>query len=590
MHIYIILKGILYMQQPNKSFTTASLEEWRTLYDLGKQFKTAKPWEWLWNTDIICIRYNEDEECYASILGNGGMEYGLFLTTGPNAAYEMHKILYTSANDAATAIMGMELNCINLFISSKEEVPNDQYQLIKDLGLSYKGKNWIYFETYEGGYSPYICSKEEVKLLTKYLKKLLEVFPVYKKIHKDNSPFTDKVFVYECNGEIWENHFEEFSISDFSWKKTIYTNQIHAAKLAKKKASYATWEFGMFCPNTIITDDKFKKPALCRLSIAADSASGEILMEHTFTSETTPEDVLESLANTIDTNGKPRQIVASSPYSQAFLEDFCEKTNITLKIDAVPAVNQFLLEMNQQLFSTDEDDLEEQIAEMENLLTDAGFDLDELKEQTKRMTYSEFADTVMPDLLQALDSMFSENDFEDEFEDNLDFSPSFTVSELKGRKQKLNTIHKFYGKCDILYEDYEMIEKEIDYDYSDLSWTAVLKESSKEDLLTLCDQLNLLVSTACKKDTLISMIQSFAYANPKKLQNILSSKELKLLKRIYKRANKIDSAEYIEDFCFCSSDIIKLLTLGLIDIGFLYSEDSWILLLMAIDGLERIIK
>lgn len=57
----------------------ATIEKWKKLYEVTTRIKELKPWELLWDVDIIGIRVGQDPEntVFYSILGKGGDCYGI---------------------------------------------------------------------------------------------------------------------------------------------------------------------------------------------------------------------------------------------------------------------------------------------------------------------------------------------------------------------------------------------------------------------------------------------------------------------------------------------------------------------------------
>lgn len=45
----------------------ATLEQWKELYEAATRIKGLKPWEKLWDIDLIGIQYGSEEEAVLSI-------------------------------------------------------------------------------------------------------------------------------------------------------------------------------------------------------------------------------------------------------------------------------------------------------------------------------------------------------------------------------------------------------------------------------------------------------------------------------------------------------------------------------------------
>ena len=59
--------------------TEAKIEEWKKLYEAATRIKELKPWEYLWDIDIVGILTgdNPEDTVLYSVLGGGGSCVGL---------------------------------------------------------------------------------------------------------------------------------------------------------------------------------------------------------------------------------------------------------------------------------------------------------------------------------------------------------------------------------------------------------------------------------------------------------------------------------------------------------------------------------
>lgn len=549
------------------------MDKWIELYKMAKEYRKLKPWAKIWNTDLICIRYESGECCYASVMGNGGIEYGLMLTTGKDAEYEIRKILYSAIDDSAQAILGAEINSMNICISEKSQVPDEQLGLIKNLGMSFKGNNWIYFERYEAGYVPSMLSDEEVLEFKRHMPYLLEAIKEYIKIHTNEEPNIDNIFVYESKNGVWSGHFEKFSFEQFEWRKAIFDNEVMATKIVKKIASSEIWEFGMFCPPDEIKDEQFKKPVIAKTCVWADSKKEKVLSFHMAMPTDNAHDILNEMAQYIDDNKKPKKIIVGSKYSYAFLEDFCSKTKIKLEVGKVPTINNFYIEYQMN----DEDYMMAEV--LERMLVDSGIDLEELEKRAKGMSDEEFEKEIMPSLMGKLIGIYDDDIYDDDilYEDESDF---YDVVVYESKAQKIKAVHDFFLNKD------KLKVRRIDYDYDDITLTEFLGESSQEELFAVLDELGVLVSPNISKKTLSEMLMNHMKKNVADLVALLNKNEKNFLKEIYKRADMMDSEHDLKEFKYAESDVIRLLQLNLIDVLFLVSENEAMLVLARIEGLR----
>lgn len=63
----------------------AQLKDWRELYEIAIKIKEIKPWEYLWDMDIITLFLpGVDEPYYFSIMGRAGECYSVGIYEGFN--------------------------------------------------------------------------------------------------------------------------------------------------------------------------------------------------------------------------------------------------------------------------------------------------------------------------------------------------------------------------------------------------------------------------------------------------------------------------------------------------------------------------
>ncbi|MDF2537066.1 MAG: hypothetical protein K0S76_87 [Herbinix sp.] len=84
----------------------ASIEDWKSLYEVTTRIQQMKPWEYLWDMDLIGIQCGKEEETvFYSILGRGGECYGI-------AVYEG----YEAFNQYLMLTMQQRLNLSNEYV------------------------------------------------------------------------------------------------------------------------------------------------------------------------------------------------------------------------------------------------------------------------------------------------------------------------------------------------------------------------------------------------------------------------------------------------------------------------------------------
>ena len=138
--------------------TEANLDQWKELYEITLKIKELEPWKYLWDMDIISILLpGRKEPCFFSIMGRGGDCYGINTYVDYDGLNDFYDIADSSKNGMPVDYVMLKQNALCCYLGDREDVQDKQKNVIKDLGLKFRGKNqWIYFESYKEGYFPYI--------------------------------------------------------------------------------------------------------------------------------------------------------------------------------------------------------------------------------------------------------------------------------------------------------------------------------------------------------------------------------------------------------------------------------------------------
>ena len=130
--------------------TPATLEQWKELYDLAIEITKLKPWNSYWDMDLIAVETKKNEEPnFVSIMGKSGTCTGISVYRGMEGYSDFCQIYNDDYNVPATFVMS-DQNCITCYWGNRDEIDDEMYSIIKQLGLRFCGNgNWIYFKTFE---------------------------------------------------------------------------------------------------------------------------------------------------------------------------------------------------------------------------------------------------------------------------------------------------------------------------------------------------------------------------------------------------------------------------------------------------------
>jgi len=308
----------------------AKLEEWKALYDIAIKLKDLKPWEKLWDMDLITvIEPDKKEPCVCSIMGRGGEFYAIAAYDGLNSIKSFFEMTYN--NEVPGNQLIRYQNNIMCNYGNRDELTTKELKIIKELGLKFRGKNnWIYFRTFESGYAPYMPNRDEVLEFTKTLKHVyMAIEDLNNGMHVDFENGKTLMRKFEDENNQWVNSEESVIIPDMDYPVPILNDELLINRLKKQKQDNSILELDIAYLNSTINDRGYDKPLIPRLFMLVDSSAGVILSQNMVTPEDDVVDVIfENVINYIIQRGRPKNIVVRDAYMASILIDLCEQTGI----------------------------------------------------------------------------------------------------------------------------------------------------------------------------------------------------------------------------------------------------------------------
>ncbi len=145
---------------------------WLELYDVADTIQKIEPWKYLWDMDLLAyVCQPMDEIFYCSVMGHGGMHKAIAVYQGE----QIHSLFELAKEQYPDYELINYQNCITCnFLSRQQTLPQNR-EIIKELGLSFRGI-WISFENYEKGYEPSPININQVKIMIEALKNFYMMF------------------------------------------------------------------------------------------------------------------------------------------------------------------------------------------------------------------------------------------------------------------------------------------------------------------------------------------------------------------------------------------------------------------------------
>lgn len=306
-------------------------KRWLRLYELATELAFYDPWRLFKETDtFLIVPKGTQEEHFFSFIAESRQQLGIARYIGGNNYIAAQARLH-SPNPKKEPVFLLQNGIIALW-GDREDISKENYALIKELGLEFRGRGrWLHFEQYHTGYAPCSISLDDVNSLIDDLENLcMMVRPVY----------DGRMPLAFSDGNIMVRHFSKrdnlylnfYAKVDFP-KKHVY-NKVTVTdndatrrmrSLPAKGTIALDWSY---LPTELTDADDHIIP---RLLLAVDSTSGFVLSQDLLPPSSQPHlSLFDFVDDLTEKCGKPKTIEISSDELWAFLHSFCEQTGIDL--------------------------------------------------------------------------------------------------------------------------------------------------------------------------------------------------------------------------------------------------------------------
>lgn len=328
----------------------ATIEEWKALYEAATRIHELKPWDVLWDMDIIGVQTGEDPESMAfySILGKGGDCYGVAVYEGYDGLNTLMMLTMQERMNLPLDYVMFNRQNLTCYWGDREELSTKQRQVIKELGYKYRGKNnWLYFMSYEPGYYPYNPDRDQVIRMTGHLKNLDIAFTQYKdtaaKVKFDDGN------MFACllskDSKSWKCSEEPLPFLNFHIGSLLITDEEVLADLARMPQANIILEADARPLGVSVADKKYDRPANPSLCILAEAQSGIIISgEMTEPADDPMVELAETVIGFIFQHGAPKEIRVTNVIVEAALKQISEICKIKLRrVKRLTGVEEFLM-------------------------------------------------------------------------------------------------------------------------------------------------------------------------------------------------------------------------------------------------------
>lgn len=328
-------------------------EQLKQLYEAAAAFQREQPWKWLFDSDLICVENPKDNTVgYCSVMGRAGEHYALGVYLGDEGIFKFYQWLEHADTIPHHQIMHYQ-NCIMCSFEDRDILTSQDRKQIKELGLSFRGKNaWPKFRRHEPGYEPWYINEEECIFLTHALRETLFVAGnlLTGQLRMDMEHGNTIIrYSEEKKGQLeWYSGEMQIVVPTVSYRPVKISDDvlIHRIKKAGSMGN-VTLQADTCYMSSAVQEEKGQRPYFPRIFVLAESKSGQILDFEVYQNINEDASItLNKLINLCLDRGVPKEIQVRGGAMAAILDDFCHKAGIKLKlVKRLPAVDQLMQEL-----------------------------------------------------------------------------------------------------------------------------------------------------------------------------------------------------------------------------------------------------
>lgn len=329
--------------------------QWKPLFQLAKQYNELAPWQWLYDDQIFAIQHPKTGEyAYCSVMGASGEEFGFAAFIGQQGLEYLRKILTTPYLDEDSIYENLS---IVLSFCDRKELSEKDYQLIKNEGLTFRGKkNWPMFRSMVPGLYPWYLSDNEMEWFSVILERALDVCVRVKEGLEIESNFSqnDVCFAQTAlnndNNVVWKDAFISTVIGQENRQPSeLLVSEIDLKRVADQKRRFnVPLEIGSFYNPNPVQEHDDERPYFPEVFIVAERKNQMIVHHEMLPEGNRAAQVQASFMKLLENiNAVPREIWMTSDMF-LILRPMIEKLRISiLQVDRLPIIENVKLSMRQ---------------------------------------------------------------------------------------------------------------------------------------------------------------------------------------------------------------------------------------------------
>lgn len=331
----------------------ASLRLWKELYEVVENIRVLKPWNYLWDTDLIGIILKDEEEpIFCSIMGKESRCFGIGAYEGIEGLRDFCMIATLDETDLPMEYVMYEQCSLMLYWGEKEEVPTEQKSVLKECGFNSRGKDqWPYFLSYKNRYAPCTPDQTEVLRLIDLYKNLFMVIRAVKEKRID-AKFDQGEFLcrtYNEETDLWNIFQALLPKVEKQFPAVVLEDEILRQKLKKRPQIDVEILLDFSYMNASVVDEAYDRPINPLLFIALDDTNNLLITVELLEPKDSEIDmVLSFFVGFTEQHGRVRKIKTRNPWITGALEDICEFCEIPLEYDSLEKMDDIIEDLRNQ--------------------------------------------------------------------------------------------------------------------------------------------------------------------------------------------------------------------------------------------------
>lgn len=326
----------------------AGIETWKTLYETATRIGERKPWEEFWEMDLIGIQEEEGKKpVFFNLLGKEGNGCGIVVYEGYEGLNDFFLLLEKERLNLTSEYVLFSQNCLAAFWGAREEMGEEQRQIIKELGYKYYGKDqWLYFMSHCKGYFPSMLNEEEAGRMAHALELLEQALDCWDQdpVAVDFEHGNIYLYFYDKAQEKWVGKEQSLPFSEYQISYLEIADEKLKEELKKARRGNYRLEAELSFSNMLDKEKKEGRALNRKMCLIADGDNGRMLKADLMEQEAQAEEwLIQYMVDFILGQGAPEEILVSNGIVKAVLEQICSLAGIKItQVEKLPAITCFL--------------------------------------------------------------------------------------------------------------------------------------------------------------------------------------------------------------------------------------------------------